>query len=151
MLYAAKGTNLRPGQEQAYIHFADFLDECFGMFKLQFMFYLTLSHVHPKLHSLFLSLSCHNPLPPPTPLPTSDGDIPCSIEDILVFCTGASQVPPLGFEKYPTLTYHYEGILATASTCDIQLKLPVAHGGDYVKFKDALILSFKGNDGFGGV
>ena len=80
-----------------------------------------------------------------------DGEAPCSLEDILVFCSGASHVPPLGFDKPPTISFEYESVLATASTCDIQLRLPVLHGCDYLKFKDAMILSLKGNDGFGGV
>lgn len=67
---------------------------------------------------------------------------------ILEFVSGASQVPPLGFDKPPTITFTYGGILATASTCDVQLRLPVMDGG-YSKFKDSMILSFKGNNGFG--
>ena len=32
VLFAEKGTNLREQQEQVYIHFIDFLDECSGKF-----------------------------------------------------------------------------------------------------------------------
>ena len=68
-----------------------------------------------------------------------------------MFCSGASQVPPLGFDRSLTLTFHYAGVLATASTCALQLRLPVCHGSDYSNFKDIMIMSLKGNDGFGGV
>lgn len=44
-----------------------------------------------------------------------------------------------------------DGKLATASTCDIILRLPTLHGEDYQSFKEAMIMSLKGNDGFGGV
>ena len=41
--------------------------------------------------------------------------------------------------------------LATASTCQLTMILPVAHGNNCNKFKQDLILSFKGNDGIGGL
>ncbi len=78
-----------------------------------------------------------------------DGE--CSIEDLLIFCSGASQIPPSGFDGYPSITFEREGILATASTCALQLRLPVSHGDRYIDFKEAMILSLKENDGFGGV
>ena len=43
------------------------------------------------------------------------------------------------------------GKLASASTCDLQLRIPTVHGMNYEDFKEGLILSIKGNDGFGGV
>ena len=70
---------------------------------------------------------------------------------MLIFFSGASQVPPLGFDKHPAIAFNHEGLLATASTCDLQLRLPVIHEPSYQNFRDALILSIKGNDGFGGV
>lgn len=74
----------------------------------------------------------------------------------MVFFSGAQQAPPLGFEKQPSLAFNsHEGefstILATASTCDLQIRLPTTHGSNYTDFRDAMILSIKGNDGFGGV
>ena len=41
--------------------------------------------------------------------------------------------------------------LATASTCDLELRIPTCHGANYDDFKSDMILSLKGNDGFGGV
>lgn len=73
--------------------------------------------------------------------------------DVLVFCCGAERIPPLGFGKDPKITFLHkgDGKLATASTCDIILRLPTLHGEDYQSFKEAMIMSLKGNDGFGGV
>ena len=65
----------------------------------------------------------------------------------MVFFSGSNSVPPPGFEKQPTLLFE-SSKLATASTCDLILRLPTLHS-DYENFKDALILSFKSNDGFG--
>ena len=41
--------------------------------------------------------------------------------------------------------------LYTSTTCDLQLRIPTVHGDNYSSFREALILSIKGNDGFGGV
>ena len=65
--------------------------------------------------------------------------------------SGANCIPPLGFEKHPTLSFLKDSLFATASTCDLQLRILTIHGTSYSKFKEALILSIKGNDGFGGV
>jgi len=59
----------------------------------------------------------------------------------MAFFSGSSSVPPLGFEKPPTLAFE-DGVLATASTCDLVLRIPTVHS-NYENFKDALILSFK--------
>lgn len=61
-------------------------------------------------------------------------------------------VPPLGFENKPSIVWLYGSTakFATASTCDVQLRLPTCHGEDYAAFKEALIMSLKDNDGFGG-
>ncbi len=61
----------------------------------------------------------------------------------MIFCSGASQIPPSGFDGYPSITFEREGILA-ASTCALQLRLPVSHGDRYIDFKEAMILSLKG-------
>lgn len=73
--------------------------------------------------------------------------------DVPIFCCGAERIPPLGFGKDPKIVFLYkeDGKLATASTCDIILRLPTLHNEDYQSFKEAMIMSLKGNDGFGGV
>ena len=83
----------------------------------------------------------------------TDGDLPCKIEDVLVFFSGSDQIPPLGFDEEPSVVFlHDQGSrFATASTCSLQLRLPTCHGDNYTKFKEDIILSVKGNDGFGGI
>ena len=78
-----------------------------------------------------------------------DGDVDCSLEDVMVFFTGSNCVPPIGFEERPILSFTL-GRLATSSTCALRLQIP-SICNIYNEFKDALILSFKGNDGFEGV
>lgn len=52
------------------------------------------------------------------------GDCECTLEEVLIFCTGADRVPPLGFDKVPKLTFlecDADKMLPTASTCSIEL------------------------------
>jgi len=73
----------------------------------------------------------------------------CNLDDVMALFSKSTRVPPLGFEKQPTLVFE-DSMLATASTCDLVLRLPTVRS-NYENFKDALILSFKSNDGFGRV
>ena len=72
---------------------------------------------------------------------------------MLVFFTGADRIPPMGFSKRLTATFllNPKDKFATASTCDLQLRIPTGYGNNLDAFVDAMILSLKGNDGFGGV
>ena len=96
------------------------------------------------LYSLFIgySWSCLD----------GESGIDCTLEDLLVFFSGADCIPPLGFGVNPILVFVNitSATLPTASTCDVQLRLPATHK-DYHKFKYAMVLGLKGNDGFGGV
>ena len=77
---------------------------------------------------------------------TEDGQ-QVTMEDILIFFTGACKEPPLGFGKQPMLLFE-DGELATASTCDLKIRLPLKHE-TYERFKDFFLLSLKGHDGLG--
>ncbi len=83
----------------------------------------------------------------------TEGKNDCRTEDVLVFFTGADRVPPLGFEKKPKVTFLHESDrkFCTSSTCDIQLRLPTSHGEDYQSFQEAIVMSLRDNDGFGGL
>lgn len=82
----------------------------------------------------------------------TEGSINCVVEDVLVFFTGADRIPPLGFNKKLTVMFllNPQDKFATASTCDLQLRLPTGYGSNLSAFVDAMVLSLKGNDGFGG-
>ena len=48
-------------------------------------------------------------------------------------------MPPLGFDSEASsiiFLYDLESWLPTASTCSIQLRLPISHGDKYQQFKD---------------
>ena len=121
--FSDKGSFFRSTEEQVWIHFGDFLDECEG---ISYTLYLK-----SCLSRYFFV----------------DGKTACDVNDVLVFFLGADSVPPLEFEKNHMLHSH----IYTASTCDLQLRLPTCHGEDYVAliFAEATTMSLKDNDGFG--
>ena len=77
----------------------------------------------------------------------------CTLEDILIFFTGADTVPAVGFGKTPKLSFLDNvpsRLLPTASTCAIELRIPTCHT-DYASFRQYMELALKGYCGFGGV
>lgn len=72
-----------------------------------------------------------------------------TLADVLAFFTGADREPPLGFPLTPKLQFlHGEDIFATASACELLLRLPTRHTS-YHEFKESMIMSFCGHGGFG--
>ena len=57
-----------------------------------------------------------------------------SLEDVLVFITGASVPPPMGFETTPTIEFA-DGNLPKANTCATTLHLPIVYE-EYEVFKE---------------
>ena len=87
----------------------------------------------------------------------SDGEVETlsgskvTLEQILIFFTGTDREPPLGFPKQPELHFLRHGVLATASTCDLILRLPINFHNEYNRFKEMLIESLVSSEGFGSV
>ena len=82
-----------------------------------------------------------------------DGDLNCTLEDVLIFFTEADRIPVLGFELIPKLSFldiSPQWLLPTASTCSLELRLPTYHI-DYSSFKDYMLMGLKGCDEFRGV
>ena len=57
-----------------------------------------------------------------------------TLEDILVFATGASAVPPMGFDLTPKITFHHTSPMPIANTCIPSLSLPLGIK-EYKRFK----------------
>lgn len=61
------------------------------------------------------------------------GKIDITLEDVLVFASGASAIPAFGFGENPTIKCLYEELngnrrmFPEANTCAITLKLPIGH------------------------
>ena len=74
----------------------------------------------------------------------------CRLEDVVIFFSGDTRPPPLGFTAQPTLEFlSQDALLPTASTCSLIMRIPICYG-DYEDFKSTMILALEGNDGFGG-
>lgn len=64
-----------------------------------------------------------------------------SLQEILIFISGADNIPPLGFPNKPTIQFlHPEDngvrIFPEANTCDVTLRLPLHDS--YVSFRDKM-------------
>lgn len=67
----------------------------------------------------------------------TDGQFEISLEQLLVFASGADRVPALGFSLEPTLDFIHERgrKYPEANTCIVNLKLPIhATYGQFTKF-----------------
>ena len=79
----------------------------------------------------------------------TEGQSCCSLEEVLVFFSGADHPPPLGFPHTPQLNFlPKEALFPTASTCSLILRLPTRYH-TYDMFRDAFTRGLKENDGFG--
>ena len=119
------GSRKRALEEQAYIFFATSIEEC-----------------ESKCGIILYNKVCMYQL-------TGDG-CGCSLEDVLIFFSGADRVPPLGFPQSPSLSFLDVGaIFPTASTCSLQLRLPTQYT-DYNEFINALKEALFCNGGLDG-
>lgn len=79
------------------------------------------------------------------------GETGCAVTDVLVFCCGAERISHLDLGSTLRLYSSTKMESWPLQALDIILRLPTLHGEDYQSFKEAMIMSLKGNDGFGGV
>ena len=79
-----------------------------------------------------------------------EGGSAASLEEVLVFFSGASRVPPGGFDTLspPSLTFDHTIIFPQASTCALNLVLPAKHS-KYEEFKIKMDHALSQNSGFG--
>lgn len=76
-----------------------------------------------------------------------DGTV--GLSDCLSFFTGASRVPPVGFDTVCTLNFSPHNMYPTASTCALILTLPTMYHDQYSTFKDNMVFAFRNHGGFG--
>ena len=69
-----------------------------------------------------------------------------SLEDVLSYFSGASQIPPLGFDMTLSLTFS-NAVYPTASTCSLSLTLPAQYE-DYWEFKEKMTQALSCHGGF---
>ena len=66
----------------------------------------------------------------------------------MIFFSGSSDVPPMGFPHDPAINFNECGHFPTSSTCALELTLPTSHKS-YDTFKAALDTAFTMHGGFG--
>ena len=77
----------------------------------------------------------------------TDGTALASLSDVLVFGTGASSPPPLGYEKNPELSF-VNGDFPKANTCAGTLYIPLDHE-EYDVFKEKMDVAMLNTPCFG--
>ena len=69
-------------------------------------------------------------------VPCSDDDAAVTLEHVLIFFSGASKVPPLGWLTVPELHFNSTNIYPTASICALHLVLPTKHHRSFKCFME---------------
>ena len=115
----------RTKEEESYIFFGDFLDNCEGIC-------CKISVQACSIHIIYIA-----------------GESMCKLEDVLIFCTGSDCVPPLGFHKRIDLVFLGKcQPLPTASTCSLIMRIPTCHRSSN-SFNEMMELGLKGGIMFG--
>ena len=82
----------------------------------------------------------------------ADGEADITFSDLLTFWTGADAVPPIGFEKTPTVDFFTrvtgERRFPAASTCGLVIWLPRGVV-DSEELMELLVFGIKNTAGFG--
>ena len=78
----------------------------------------------------------------------ADDNSACSLNEVLIFATGADRIPPLGFFPRPSIAFSQESRYPTAKACANILTLPTAHDS-YVSFKESMDFGILNSPGFG--
>ena len=79
-----------------------------------------------------------------------DGRNGVPLSKVLQFFSGAAEIPFLGFECTPVLTFDENEKLPTASTCALQLTLPM-HSTIQSVFEEQMVYGMLNHGGFGRV
>ena len=75
-------------------------------------------------------------------------DAEASIQEVLIFVTGASRPPPLGFDEPATIKFADEEPFPMANTCSNTIRLPVCYS-EYEEFKTNMDFAIKNSPCFG--
>lgn len=78
------------------------------------------------------------------------GNIPnTSLKQVLSFFSGSEYLPPLGFGREPVLMFTSCGPFPTASTCALQLCLPIQFHDKPDLFREKMLYALHNHGGFG--
>ena len=133
-------------ERESFVFFMEFIEDCEGTLLVACL-YCGSWTLHPR--QVQIDTVAFPPL-----FFFSDGmvvtesGVTVALKDLLVFFSGSDETPPMGFSSTPVLGFTDEEQLAVASTCALKLTVPCVHR-DYETFKNFMVLSLKGHDGFG--
>ena len=71
------------------------------------------------------------------------------LSDVLSFFSGSQYLPPMGFDTPPALRFKSEEMFPLASTCALELTLPMKYHDDPTAFLDKVVFGMKNHGGFG--
>ena len=77
------------------------------------------------------------------------GSLITTLNQFLNFFTGASEIPPTGFDTHFTLRFSDEIEFPTAVTCSLSLTLPTKYFNDHEVFKERFTFALLNHGGFG--
>ena len=77
------------------------------------------------------------------------GTTGASLSQVLQFFSGASAIPPMGFDIRPTITFDDKCVFPTSSTCALQMTLPLQYYLSQELFEQKMVYAILNNGGFG--
>ncbi|XP_045079743.1 G2/M phase-specific E3 ubiquitin-protein ligase-like isoform X2 [Coregonus clupeaformis] len=80
-------------------------------------------------------------------LDCEEGQAAVSVEDVLMFATGLSSLPPSGLEPLPQIEFLEDSAFPMANTCSNSLRLPLLDS--YTLFKSQMDFGIQNSPGFG--
>ncbi|XP_045068474.1 G2/M phase-specific E3 ubiquitin-protein ligase-like isoform X1 [Coregonus clupeaformis] len=80
-------------------------------------------------------------------LDCEEGQAAVSVEDVLMFATGLSSLPPSGLEPLPQIEFLEDSAFPMANTCSNSLRLPLLDS--YTLFKTQMDFGIQNSPGFG--
>jgi hypothetical protein len=110
---------------------------------------------NPSFVGHFLSIAdCRGLVKLSSPSCSTPEEFHLTLEDILVFATGVSAIPPIGFIPHPSIVFHEakNSLSPMANTCTNTLKLPLKIcNTSYEVFKYNFVYGIANTAGFGQV
>ena len=141
-VFSESGSSELVKEQATFMQFSDLLEELEGTFSLP-KYIMSLVRTSHILVILCLCLCCIYMLEYTHSIYAHVGGIEVEgdstgtffLSECLSFFTGASRIPPTGFDKACTLTFNGINVYPTASTCAFILTLPTLYYNSYPTFK----------------
>lgn len=111
-------------------------------------------HSAPLIYFCCLLSECKGLVRVSRSMTSEEEEFHFKLEDVLIFATGASDVPPIGFVPTPSIMFHDHpgSFFPMANTCTNTLKLPLnTSTSDYDFFRYNFVYGIANTAGYGQV